>query len=420
MISFSALISFTVAEIVAVFRQFETIEELDLGSHVGNAEKMGQLQVEIRWFYDRHDIKGVSGHDSAASSSNEILETDDVIRLKDVSSLLAPALLAADDDHSSEMVESFMNIPIQRFVCRRFWSSTRKSLIPTGNLAGRRKRAELYSTCLPKGIDIFNQETVNNVHPTIIPEKKEEWVDCMNDVIKRLNLKEASKGVYRHGTGLIGREKELSQLQSFFRAAIRGQPGTGGIRSSIFLAGPPGVGKTACIRASISKLQAEQLKGEIPSFDFIPLNGMEMRHPFESYVKLWEAITGRKHVGSHEKACQKLEAYFTNPSSAENTNSQQRRAIVVLLDEIDYLVTEKQSVLYNFFDWPKRAASVPNGRRLIVIGISNTLNLTEQLMPSVRSRVGSERIAFKAYNAKAAEAILRAKVSDVSTVSMGS
>jgi hypothetical protein len=24
----------------------------------------------------------------------------------------------------------------------------------------------------------------------------------------------------------------------------------------------------------------------------------------------WETLTGRKHVGSHEKACEKLEAYF--------------------------------------------------------------------------------------------------------------
>jgi origin recognition complex subunit 1 len=139
-------------------------------------------------------------------------------------------------------------------------------------------------------------------------------------------------------------------------------------------------------------------RGEIPKFNFISLNGMEMRHPFEAYVKLWETLTGRKHVGSHEKACEKLEAHFTSPKALEGVRD--RTVSVVLLDEIDYLITEKQSVLYNFFDWPKRAAEVPNGRRLVVVGISNTLNLAEQLMPSVQSRVGSERCTFKAYNLK--------------------
>ena len=40
-----------------------------------------------------------------------------------------------------------------------------------------------------------------------------------------------------------------------------------------------------------------------------------------------------------------------------------RRCIVVLVDELDFLVTRKQSVLYNLFDWPTRRHA-----RLIVIG----------------------------------------------------
>lgn len=140
-----------------------------------------------------------------------------------------------------------------------------------------------------------------------------------------------------------------------------------------------------------------------------------MRHPFESYVKLLEALTGQKHVGSHEKACQRLEYHFTNPKSLVSNDD--RSVTVVLLDEIDYLVTETQSVLYNFFDWPKRAASIPDGRRLVVVGISNTLNLVEQLMPSVQSRVGSEKVVFKAYGVKDATAILQKKISEASPVS---
>lgn len=54
-----------------------------------------------------------------------------------------------------------------------------------------------------------------------------------------------------------------------------------------------------------------------------------------------------------------------------------------MVDEFDLLVTRKQSVIYNLFDWPHRRAA-----KLIVIAIANTMNLPETLMPKVQSRLG--------------------------------
>ncbi len=375
---------------------------------------MASLKVEIRWYYERHDVIGAE----ADISYGEVFETDDVMILDDVTAILAPAKVCSERNDFSDSEEP-MNLQLPAFVCRRFWSMNRKSLIPCGDLSGREKRARLYSQNIPKGYPSTDSTSrMMSNHPSHVCQPRVnaevKWADSVRNVIAKLNLKEASKEVYDRGETLVGREKELSQLFSFFRAAIHGQAGPGGIRSSIFLAGAPGVGKTACIRSAITSLESEQARGELPAFNFIPLNGMEMRHPFEAYMKLWEAITGKKHVGSYEKACQKLEYHFTNPKSLASNND--TTVTIVLLDEIDYLVTEKQSVLYNFFDWPKRAASVRNGRRLVVIGISNTLNLAEQLMPSVQSRVGSERIVFKAYSVTDASAILKAKISEAAPV----
>ena len=47
---------------------------------------------------------------------------------------------------------------------------------------------------------------------------------------------------------------------------------------------------------------------------------------------------------------------------------------VLLLDEMDKLINEKkQGVLYQIFDWATSKA-----RRLVVIGIANTMNLEER------------------------------------------
>jgi origin recognition complex subunit 1 len=173
-------------------------------------------------------------------------------------------------------------------------------------------------------------------------------------------------------------------------------------------------GKTASVRAAIAKLQHEQEAGLVPKFRFISLNGIEVRHPFDVYIRFWEALTGKKHVGPHERACEWLETYFTSVSAKQDFTDSS--ITIVLLDEIDYLVTDKQSVLYNFFDWPKRAAEVANGRRLVVVGISNTLNLVDQLMPSVQSRVGTDRYVFKAYSLHDTISILRSKIKEGSPV----
>ena len=137
-----------------------------------------------------------------------------------------------------------MGKQIQSFVCRRFWSTTRKALIPCGNLGGRQKRGWLYSKVLPEEIQ-QKATTAGRVSRDIIIEETASltWTESMARIIGKLTLKDASRGTYEDGTSLIGRERELHKLLTFFRAAVRGDAGTGGVKSSMFIAGPPGVGK---------------------------------------------------------------------------------------------------------------------------------------------------------------------------------
>ena len=63
---------------------------------------------------------------------------------------------------------------------------------------------------------------------------------------------------------------------------------------------------------------------------------------------------------------------------------------IVLMDELDQLVTTKQDVVYNFFNWPNLV-----GSRLIVLAVANTHDLPERaLNAKVRSRLGSFLTCF--------------------------
>jgi Cdc6-like AAA superfamily ATPase len=64
--------------------------------------------------------------------------------------------------------------------------------------------------------------------------------------------------------------------------------------------------------------------------------------------------------------------------------SAQNRYSVVLMDELDQLMTAKQDVVYNFFNWPTLADS-----KLVVLAVANTMDLPERVMSGrVRSRLG--------------------------------
>ena len=78
--------------------------------------------------------------------------------------------------------------------------------------------------------------------------------------------------------------------------------------------------------------------------------------------------------------------------------------VVLVLDEIDFLINKNQNFLYNLFNW-----STYENSRLIIITISNTLDLPMLLKPKIRSRMGNNIIMFKAYNKEQLVTIIKSK-----------
>jgi hypothetical protein len=60
---------------------------------------------------------------------------------------------------------------------------------------------------------------------------------------------------------------------------------------------------------------------------------------------------------------------------------------VVLMDELDQLLTAKQDVVYNFFNWPTLRDS-----QLFVIAVANRMDLPQQLAAKVKSRLGKHHL----------------------------
>jgi origin recognition complex subunit 1 len=191
------------------------------------------------------------------------------------------------------------------------------------------------------------------------------------------------------------REEEFSEVYSQLEKAI-----TDGSGSCIYIAGTPGTGKTATVREVVAQLNAAVMAEELDDFIFVEINGMKVTDPHQSYSLLWEALRGDRVSPSH--ALDLLEREFTTPSP-------RRVPCVVLMDELDQLVTKNQGVMYNFFNWPGLKHS-----RLIVLAVANTMDLPERTLSNkISSRLGLHRITFKGYTHSQLIQIIESRLANV-------
>ena len=191
------------------------------------------------------------------------------------------------------------------------------------------------------------------------------------------------------------RETEFAVVYSHLEAAI-----TDGSGACIYISGTPGTGKTATVREVVSRLDDAVRADELDDFIFVEINGMKITDPHQSYCLLWEALRGQR--VSPSQALDLLEREFNNPSP-------RRVPCVVLMDELDQLVTKNQSVMYNFFNWPGLRHS-----RLIVLAVANTMDLPERTLSNkISSRLGLTRITFPGYNHEQLMKIIQSRLEGV-------
>lgn len=199
---------------------------------------------------------------------------------------------------------------------------------------------------------------LNKLNLLSSPEKEEKLVP--KKLFSSEKYRNARKALHSSvPESLPGREMELSKLEEFMEEHLGTEKS-----ASLYVSGPPGTGKTACL----SKLM---LKPEFKSrFKVVYVNCTAMKSAATIYAKIIQelGLTGVK-AGSHSK--QSIEKYL----------SSKHKMLMLILDEIDQLESKKQSVLYSIFEWP----SIPCSK-LILVGIANALDLTDRILPRLQAR----------------------------------
>ncbi|TIA93657.1 hypothetical protein E3P99_00080 [Wallemia hederae] len=258
-------------------------------------------------------------------------------------------------------------------------TDTRKRRRGGVNATPRKNKSRIVGHFTPsKKRNLQQRRAANAVKPLPAPA-----IESLNDTTDR-DAKSLSRALLHVGATpgyLPCREDEYLMIEGCIEGLL--EDGQGGC---VYISGTPGTGKTATVHSVIRALIERSNNQEIAPFKYVEINGLRVSEPARAYPILWEGLTGDAMNLSPRAALNALEKYY-----GDGRNDQ---ACVLLMDELDQMVTSKQSEVYNFFNWPNMPRS-----KLIVVAVANTMDLPERVLRGkVKSRLGMERINFAPYD----------------------
>lgn len=214
-------------------------------------------------------------------------------------------------------------------------------------------------------------------------------------------------------SSLVGREDESATICTFWKESVLAKRA-----DSLYISGLPGTGKTETMRRVKAEMYGWSHRQTQENIHYqeplvVEINGMDLAQGDSIYTVLWKHITSLhpaalrcKHRSRNkkEKHTKSLEKYFFSTNYT--------KMVVAIVDEIDQLIKKDRDtdnrVLYKLFEWSKR-----KGSRLILIGMANTITLTDDVLPGLKRKGWSPKtLNFAPYDKEQLMAILKHKFSE--------
>lgn len=194
------------------------------------------------------------------------------------------------------------------------------------------------------------------------------YVDSIYSRAKALFQRSSST---THHQSLVGREKEAAVLNAFIANSVRASSG-----SSLYIAGPPGTGKSE--QTNVSLANAEKLPCTT-----VKINCMIVNNPHHIFHEIYCGITGELSIAYHRKK---------TSADLKELVTRQKDAVLVVLDEMDCLITRNQEILFELF-------ALTTMSRFVLVGISNSLDFTNKFLPRLsRNGVEPQLLQFLPYS----------------------
>ena len=186
------------------------------------------------------------------------------------------------------------------------------------------------------------------------------------------------------------RDEEYGKVKTFLQTCLSEQQSGG-----IYISGPPGTGKTLSVSRITESLQKEF------RFRSVVINCMGCRSPADVYEKILTE-SGLQTPRKRKDCLEAVTDQIVTP-----TKGKKRPMTVIVFDEIDELESKNGDVLYTLYGWPQF-----EGSKVIVVGISNTLDFTKRNLKRFDSlkMQSVETVNFHPYTKDQVKGILQSRL----------
>ncbi|CAM9126827.1 unnamed protein product [Discosporangium mesarthrocarpum] len=191
-----------------------------------------------------------------------------------------------------------------------------------------------------------NLDGVNetNMEEELCAHNKEETgllQDHESQEARKLN--QALEALHPHRTPgpLRQRTAEIQKILDIVTCSVKEAIG-----GSVYLCGCPGTGKTqsmAHVQAHLAEAAQEE---NFPPPIFHTLKGTSFTEPTAMYSALWQVVAGNEPAPSH-----RIEKLLGSKLTRTSKPSRASPMIVLVVDEIDLLLSQDRQVLLKLFDW---------------------------------------------------------------------
>ncbi|KAI1304462.1 P-loop containing nucleoside triphosphate hydrolase protein [Xylaria venustula] len=186
---------------------------------------------------------------------------------------------------------------------------------------------------------------------------------------------------------LTGRDDERRHLTQFLQRCKTSAPS-----GCIYVSGPPGTGKSAMVN------EVTQALVDSTPVKKVYVNCMSIKSSKDLYETILEQIADPLDFPDGDAATIIEKLLMPRKKSTS--------VFLVVLDEIDHILTLDLESLYKVFEWSLQKTS-----RLLLVGIANALDLTDRFLPRLKSRnLKPELLPFLPYSAAQIKAIITSRL----------
>lgn len=187
---------------------------------------------------------------------------------------------------------------------------------------------------------------------------------------------------------LVGREEERNELHTFIEEGIKSKSGR-----CMYVSGPPGTGKSGLVSEVCRDIQGTE--GVKTAY----INCMSAKCSEGVYSKLIGEFNGHDDEADCDETEHLRDIFLPKRKTSDHV-------YIVILDEIDHLLTLDLEILYTLFQW-----SLHRSSRLILIGIANALDMTDRFLPRLKARnLKPQLLPFLPYTAPQITSVITTKL----------